>query len=89
MVVSDDVDIIPAQRKRARLTPSPAPCPETDDDENDGVDVYGGVLRLFNLGALKAIWKNGEQKEVGSREMALMAAYADKPYRVACLEISA
>jgi len=44
---------------------------------------------MFNLGDLKVLWKNGEQKEVGRREMALMAAYADKPYRAACLEISA
>ena len=89
MAVSDDVEIIPAQHKQARLTPSLAPCPETDDDENDGVDVYGGVLRLFNFSsALKAFWKNGKQKEVGRREMERMATYADKPYRAVCLEIS-
>ena len=87
MAVRDDVEIVPVQRKRARLTPSPAPSPETDDDENDKQD--GEVLRQFDLGALKSLWKHGDQKEVGRREIALVAAHADKSYRAACLEISA
>ena len=72
MIGNNDVTIEPIE-KRARLTPSVS-SPDTDTDTD--VEDDSTTLHRFNLRELKELWKSGEQKEVGRRELALIAAHA-------------
>ena len=66
-----DIEIVPRQNKRKRLTYAPVSSPESPEPED--MDEDNSVLSLFNFGVLKRLWAAGKQKEVGRREVAFLA----------------
>jgi len=84
VIGNNDVTIEPIE-KRARLTPSVS-SPDTDTDTD--VEDDSTTLHRFNLRELKELWKSGEQKEVGRREIALIAAHAGRSRFAVNTEIS-
>ena len=80
-----DVEIVPRQNKRKRLTYATVSSPESPESED--MDEDDSVLSLFNFGVLKQLWMIGEQKEVGRREVAFLAIDAGRTRESANSEI--
>ena len=80
--VSDDDsehEIEPWIHKRQRNERSRVTYLDPDGVDNDVVDVAdpnSDVKALFNLGAIKSIWQDGDYQEVGRLEIALLNAHA-------------
>jgi hypothetical protein len=51
-----------------------------DNDVVDAADPNSDAIALFNLGAIKSIWQDGDYQEVGRLEIALLNAHAGKEY---------
>ena len=80
-----DVEIVPRQNKRKRLTY--APISSSESSESEDIDEDDNVLSLFNFGVLKSLWTAGEQKEVGRREVAFLAIVTGRTCEFANREI--
>ena len=74
--VSDEIVLADSSRKRKRLTPEQVSSPEDDDDNAE--DEGDSVLHLFNLRAMKELVRKGQLKEVGRREILLLAAHSGR-----------
>ena len=80
----------PSSSKRSRVEQVPnvgegSESSSDDDESNAGGDMIDDedaaiveARRLFDLGILKRLWSNGDEKEVGRRQIALLAAHEEK-----------
>jgi len=93
MTVSDgesDVEIQPVKSKKRKFRQDNSDLLDADGVDGDLVDESdpnASALQLFNLGAIKELWRNHEYEEVGRREIALLNAHAGKDSSYSNMEI--
>ena len=92
MAVSDGesvIEIVPTQNKKrkCRQDNTDQDPDGVDGDHVDESDPNSDAIKLFNLGALKTLWRKDDYEEVGCSEIALVNAHAGNDSSLTNMEI--